>query len=663
MTDPSDPGQEPSPPFPEPPRRPGPPQSPAGSPPPAGPSTPPQAPGWGAPVPEPPPAAPASPPAGAPPPSGFPPPQYAQPGSTGQSVPMGQPNPAYGQPGPPPGQGGVVPPGGQPPFVPPGGPPPFAGGQPPYASPGGGFVDQGPEPGKRRTGLWFGLGALIGLIVIGVVAALALGGDDEAAEVTTTTATTATTASTSTTVAETTTVPGPTMTTDLVATSVVQIFPAVGGIPVCQGSGTIVTPDGLIVTNAHVVENFGACAYDELLIAITGSADEAPVISYIGEVYAIDPSLDLAVIGVAADLDGTPITVNDLTPVVVGDSDQVGLGDQIRILGYPALGGDTITFTSGSVSGFTSEAGIADRAWIKTDATISGGNSGGLAINDAFEMIGVPTQASGGADLDVADCRVVTDTNNDGQIDEFDSCIPIGGFINGIRPSNLAADLITQAAARVPVVMDTTAPEPPPTGVGYFLDVRMTSGIVDGLPVDDVSQLPSGAPQVCAVFDYEDMVDGQSWDAIWSLDGEFVEEISILESEWIGGPSGVDWWVCAEGDVGGLPDGMYEIQLYIDGEFDSSNTIHVGADGPVAITFVNDTDFVVCYLQVAPSLSNGWGPDDLGFDQTVPVGGEVVLNLPVDTYDVLGQNCDFTRETTLFGVDVVARNPVSLSGG
>ncbi len=645
MTDPFDPGQEPSSPSaPEPPRRPGAPSPQAPSPQPPSPQapspqppTPPSAPpAWGAPPAESWPTAPVdpAPTSATPPPSGFP---------------------------PQPPDSGFAPPGGQPPFVPPSTPPPFVGGQPPTGPTGGGFVDPGPEPRGRRTGLWFGLGALVGLVAIGVVLALSLGGDDDEAAVSTTTTSTA--APTSTTLAETTTVPPEPVTTDLVATSVVQIFPAVGGVPVCQGSGTIVTADGLIVTNAHVVENFGDCAYDQLLIAITGAADEAPTISYIGEVYALDRALDLAVVGVAADLDGTPITVSDLTPIVVGDSDQVGLGDQIRILGYPALGGDTITFTSGSVSGFTSEAGIADRAWIKTDATISGGNSGGLAINDAFEMIGVPTQASGGADLDIADCRVVTDTNSDGAIDEFDSCIPIGGFINGIRPSNLAAGLITEAAARIPVVMDTTAPEPPPTGVGFFLDVRMTSAIVDDLPVDDVSQLPSGAPQVCATFDYEDMVDGQSWDAIWSLDGEFVEEISILESEWIGGPSGVDWWVCAEGDVGGLPDGMYEVQLYIDGEFDSSNTIHVGAAGPVPVTFVNDTDFVVCYLQVAPGLANGWGPDDLGFDQTVPIGGEVVLNLPVDVYDVLGQDCDFTRDATRFGVDITLENPVGLAGG
>lgn len=562
--------------------------------------------------------------------------------------------------------------GGQPQSPPPQSPPPQS---PPFSSPQPQVPPTTPPPTTVSTGgsgggrgKWIGAGALVGALLLGGVGYVALGGgdDDDGSNVIADSPTSTTVAETTTTAPieeETTTTEAPVeLTTDLVATSVVQIFPAVNGEPICQGSGTIVSADGLIVTNAHVIEIFGPCAYDDLQIAITASADSAPEVRYLGEVYAIDRALDLAVIGVATDLDGNPIRVDNLAPITIGDSDRVGLGDQIRILGYPSLGGDTITFTSGSVSGFTAEAGIADRAFIKTDATISGGNSGGLAINDDFEMVGIPTQASGGANLDIADCRVVTDTNNDGEVNELDSCIPIGGFINGIRPVNLALALIDAAQARVPVEQ-----EPPPSvGLvsGEFFDITMTTAIDENnSAVDEVSWIPSGSTQACATFDYESMVDGTIWDAIWSVDGEFVEDLSIIGSEWIGGPDGTDWWVCAGGEMEPLPDGMYEVQLYIQDEFNVSDTVHVGGAGLVDFTVVNDTAAEVCYLQVAPSLSNGWGPDDLSIANTLVPGEEVVFTLPADTYDFRGSDCDLNLGPELFGQTIAGGERISLAGG
>ncbi|MEZ5229182.1 MAG: serine protease [Acidimicrobiales bacterium] len=610
------------------------------------------------------PPTPPAPPSYAPSPDA--PPSYAPPSYEPPTTQI----PQYSPPAAPagyPAPGSTVPPSS------PGTQPAYGGGTPPpFQPPGYGGGSGGAEPpsgGGSGRGLWLALGGLVGALILAVGGFLALrGGDDDtsgviAGEETTTTVATSSTSTTVTTVEETTTttadMPDP-LTTDLVATSVVQIFPAVNGVPVCQGSGTIVTADGLIVTNAHVVEAFGACNYDSLQVAITSSADAAPEVRYLAEVYALDTALDLAVIGIAYDLDFNPITVSDLPSITVGDSDLVGLGDTIRILGYPALGGDTITFTSGSVSGFTSEAGIADRAFIKTDATISGGNSGGLAINDAFEMIGIPTQASGGADLDVADCRVVTDTNGDGFVDDLDSCIPIGGFINGIRPVNLAKDLITAAAARVPV---QAAPPVVGAASGDFFNVVMTSGIGDDeRAIDDVKVLPSGASEVCATFDYEGMVDGTSWDALWSIDGEFIEEISIVASEWIGGAEGESWWVCATGDIDGLPDGMYEVNLYIQDEFNSSNTVYVGGPGLVEFTVVNDTPDPVCYLQIAPTLANGWGPDDLGDDQTLAPGDEAVISMPPDLYDFKSQDCNFTPGPEVYEVAITGGERVLLSG-
>ena len=138
--------------------------------------------------------------------------------------------------------------------------------------------------------------------------------------------------------------------------------------------------------------------------------------------------------------------------MTLGDSDSVEIGDSLQILGYPGIGGETITFTEGAVSGFTSDRSVEGRAWIKTDATIAGGNSGGMAANALGELIGVPTIAASGAEGgDIVDCRPVADTNRDGSIDQFDTCVPIGGFINGLRPVNLALPLIAAAQSGVAV--------------------------------------------------------------------------------------------------------------------------------------------------------------------------------------------------------------------
>ncbi len=59
----------------------------------------------------------------------------------------------------------------------------------------------------------------------------------------------------------------------------------------------------------------------------------------------------------ATDLDGAAAP-GPFKSVPVGDSDAVEIGDQLRILGYPGIGGDTVTFTNGVVSGFASQNGI-----------------------------------------------------------------------------------------------------------------------------------------------------------------------------------------------------------------------------------------------------------------------------------------------------------------
>ncbi|MCD6576564.1 MAG: trypsin-like peptidase domain-containing protein [Anaerolineaceae bacterium] len=221
-----------------------------------------------------------------------------------------------------------------------------------------------------------------------------------------------------------------------------------GSIEEWSGSGTIISPDGLILTNAHVAVGDRFYRADRLIIALTVAEDKPPVPAYLAEVVQADSALDIAVLRIAYDLSGQRVDPSDLNlPFVqLGDSDKLRLGDAITILGYPGIGGETITLTRGEVSGFTAEAGYGNRAFIKTSATIAGGNSGGLATDVNNKLVGIPSQVGAGeVNGDIVDCRPLADTNRDGYINEYDTCVPTGGFINALRPINLAIPLINAA--------------------------------------------------------------------------------------------------------------------------------------------------------------------------------------------------------------------------
>jgi S1-C subfamily serine protease len=243
------------------------------------------------------------------------------------------------------------------------------------------------------------------------------------------------------------------------------------------GSGTIVSSDGFILTNNHVADTSsltsqvkksgGKLLADKLVVLITKRSDQPPVASFVATAVLYIPKLDLAVLKITHDLSGQEIDASELNLsfVPMGNSDELELGDNINIFGYPGIGGDTITFTQGPVSGFARDPNVDGRGWIKTSASISGGNSGGTGVNDAGELIGVPTRGGAGEAESIVDCRPVTDTNNDGSVDEGDSCVPIGGFINSLRPVNVARPFVGEAANMEPgetKVVEEVTPNPDP---------------------------------------------------------------------------------------------------------------------------------------------------------------------------------------------------------
>ncbi|MGQ9583783.1 MAG: trypsin-like peptidase domain-containing protein [Anaerolineae bacterium] len=368
-----------------------------------------------------------------------------------------------------------------------------------------------------------------------------------------------------------------------------------GGLltPKWSGSGTFVSADGLILTNCHVALPRALWEdpefdYDLLIVALTIRSDEPPQPTYLAQVVQFDPGLDLAVIRVTHMLDGTPVDPNDLNlPVVpLGDSDALEIGDPLYVFGYPGIGGETITLTSGTVSGFSGEKEVKGRAWIKTDATVAGGNSGGTAVNEQGELVAIPTQGGSGSSKEIVDCRYIADTNGDGVIDENDTCVPMGGFINALRPVNLAKPLIEAAIQGLgPQPLPTPGPGPrPPVGEPKVSRLFFAPSVNDAdQPVTVVDSFPSGTEDLYLFFDYENFQDGTAWQPVLIYEGETEKDVWPL-ANWDGGPRGT-WWLNIHSEP--LADGRYEIALFYAGEEIGSAAITVGGPAGAFPAFSN----------------------------------------------------------------------------
>ncbi|RWM10515.1 MAG: DegQ family serine endoprotease [Mesorhizobium sp.] len=138
------------------------------------------------------------------------------------------------------------------------------------------------------------------------------------------------------------------------------------------GSGVLVDPSGVIVTNFHVIKDA-----DEVKVATADGRE------FTSKVMLKDETLDLAVLKISAD---KPFPV-----VAIGDSDALEVGDLVLAIGNPFGVGQTTT--SGIVSALArSHIGVSDSGYfIQTDAAINPGNSGGALINMGGQLVGINT--------------------------------------------------------------------------------------------------------------------------------------------------------------------------------------------------------------------------------------------------------------------------------
>lgn len=191
---------------------------------------------------------------------------------------------------------------------------------------------------------------------------------------------------------------------------------------VCWSGSGVSVVDGLhVITNAHVaaVSADDGPEYEDcksISIGITESSSRRPTNFIKASIIEIDTSLDLALLKL-------DLAETKKLPTLPLNFVELGLDESIRVVGYPGVGGDTITLTNGVISGIDNSSSAM---FYKVSAKISHGNSGGPVVNEAGELIGIAT-AGFAADVD---CPTQ------------DTCTVLDESIGLVRPTKFAQSML-----------------------------------------------------------------------------------------------------------------------------------------------------------------------------------------------------------------------------
>jgi S1-C subfamily serine protease len=181
--------------------------------------------------------------------------------------------------------------------------------------------------------------------------------------------------------------------------AVIEVAPydvAAGRFTGTGGSGTIISPDGYVLTNFHVIgeiETGESYEWHAIYVTDPTTPDRQTEHRYWARYVAGDAQHDLAVLKIELLADESPLPAGlTFVAATLGDSNTLIPGDPITVIGYPGIGGFTVTVTTGIVSGWLGEdLESGGKQWIKTDARIAGGNSGGGAFDDGGRLVAIPT--------------------------------------------------------------------------------------------------------------------------------------------------------------------------------------------------------------------------------------------------------------------------------
>jgi serine protease Do len=234
------------------------------------------------------------------------------------------------------------------------------------------------------------------------------------------------------------------------------------------GSGVIVSPDGYILTNNHVVNNA-----TEIQVELSDGRQ------FTAKVVGADPKTDVALIRIKAD---------NLPSLTLADSDKIEVGDVVLAIGNPFGIGQTVTKGIVSAKNRTT-SGQMDEDFIQTDAAINPGNSGGALVDTEGRLVGINseilTHSGGNQGIGFAVpsnlCRWVMDSLvKNGRVER--------GFL-GVMIQNLTPDLATafKVDKTTGALVGDVSPGSPADKAGFKSGDVITE--MNGQPIEDASQL------------------------------------------------------------------------------------------------------------------------------------------------------------------------------
>lgn len=156
-----------------------------------------------------------------------------------------------------------------------------------------------------------------------------------------------------------------------------------------RGSGSVISKDGLVLTNYHVLLDEGQVLLNPQGLAFVGFSDDVrypPSRWYIAVLVNGDFVRDLAVLRIIATANGKAVRGLSFPAMTLDETDGLTLGQTLIGLGYPALGGNTLTLTKGTMAGFEMEGKIRLG---KTDSELLPGSSGGAVLDENGRLVGI----------------------------------------------------------------------------------------------------------------------------------------------------------------------------------------------------------------------------------------------------------------------------------
>jgi S1-C subfamily serine protease len=160
-----------------------------------------------------------------------------------------------------------------------------------------------------------------------------------------------------------------------------------------MGSGCLVSPEGLILTNWHVVRGYSGRPERDIAVAVTVDPSLPPREGFRAEVLEYDSERDLALLEIVSGLYGQSLPEGYVFPYMdITEAELPSLGEPVGCIGFPGIGGTgsraSVSYTRGVVSGYERN-GIG--TLVKTDGLINSGSSGGAAIDATGRLIGLTT--------------------------------------------------------------------------------------------------------------------------------------------------------------------------------------------------------------------------------------------------------------------------------